>query len=249
VDFRWQTHPRWQVRGAIGRYDLSYNNEAQRSAAREEKTGEAGLDYVTPTGTSIGVVARRLNGTYPFPFLIGSSVFLSEYEQDELRAKFDWSVAGKTRVQFSGGVVSRKHAQFAEKNFRGGNARTSVDWTISRKTLLSASAWRQLGISDDPFTAYSVNRGASLGPRWMLTQTLQTDFMFRYESRDFRSLQALVKNDEYGDVFHTIQWSTTYAPSEHWMVQSSVFRMKKEGTGRLTSFHRNGATMTLQYVF
>jgi exopolysaccharide biosynthesis operon protein EpsL len=247
LEVRWRLHPRWRLRGAARNNELSYDSESQ-TQTRNEKSVEAGLDYVTPDNTTVGVVARRLHGDYPL-YLNAVTSLLNEYDQDEIRGRFDWRVTSKTRVQFDGGLVSRKHKRNAVQDFRGGNAKATVDWEMTGQTFLTATAWRQLGIVDDLFTAYTVNKGMGLGPRWVVSQKLQTDVQFRYESRDFRQSEAGPQAAAFGDVMHTLQWSANYTPSEHWSLQSTLFGMKKDGSGRLASFRRKGATVTLQYIY
>jgi exopolysaccharide biosynthesis operon protein EpsL len=249
ADFRWRFHPRFRARGAIGHYDVSYGGNSSRAADRDESSGELGLDYVQTAGNSIGLLARRMKGSYLFPLSVGTSVSASDYEQNEMRARIDWSVSGASRFQFSGGIVSRQHKTVAARDFRGGNARATLEWELAKKTQLVASTWRELGIVDDLVTAYSVNKGASFGPRWVISQKVQTDIQLRYESRAFRSSGILPLAEVSGDALRSIQWTANYVPTPQWLLQSSAFHMKKDGYGRLADFRRNSATLTLQYQF
>jgi len=248
-DIRWQLHPRWQIRGAIGHDDSVYSDAVQESGNRRENSGEAGFDYATPGGTTVGIFARRVEGIYPIPVDPAVVSTSNKFYQNELRGRFLWNVSGKTTVQFSGGRVARNHAAPFAKDFRGGNARATADWAVTRNTVVTAVFWRELGIVDDSFAAYSINVGASMGARWAMSEKLQADLHFRAESRDFRSSQLGVQSIQYGDLTRSVQSSLSYSPGRHWLIQPSIFHTAREGRGVLTSFNRNGVSITAQYKF
>lgn len=248
-DARWRFHPTWQVRGGLGQSEVSYNLQSQRSNEREEEYGEAGIDYVARSGSTFGVLVRHGRGKYPNPVQIGALVISNDYEQDEVRGRVDWLSTGKTRLLFSGGAVSRKHAMFAARDFRGSNARLSIDWLATGKLSVSAAVWRELGPVDDMFTAYSVNRGISIAPKWVITEKVQTEVQLRYEERDFRQSRAFLPTSDFTDTLKSASWSLQYMPAFRWLVQTSVFHTSKNAAAEQSSFTRNGLNASVQYQF
>lgn len=249
AEFRYRFHPRWRVRGAVGNYDTDYDVRGFASGRRDQLTREAGLDYVTPEGNSVGLSARRLSGAYPVPLTAGAATFRNDFDQEDIRARVDWRVGGKTRVTFAGGPLSRRHPSFGAKDFHGVNARLNLDWLVTGKSSISASVWREISNVDDLSVDYALSKGVSLGPRWTVTSKLETDVQLRHESRDFRPSQAVTQVAPYGDKLRSALWSVSYAYDQHWYVRTSVFRTLKDGRGRLSDFSRNGATVALQYQF
>jgi exopolysaccharide biosynthesis operon protein EpsL len=249
ADFRYRFHPRWRVRGAVGSHDTAYEAAAFRLGGRGQVSREAGFDYVTPEGNSIGVSARRLSGTYPLLSTGAGSLSRNDFEQEDIRAQLNWRVAGKTRVTFAGGPLSRRHPILGAKDFDGVNARLNLDWQVTGKSSVSASVWREISNVDDLSVNYALSKGVSLGPRWTISSKLETDLQLRHESRDFRPSQTAIQALTYGDELRSALWSVSYSHDVHWFLRMSAFRTLKDGRGRLSDFSRSGATVALQHQF
>lgn len=249
AEFRYRFHPRWRIRGAAGSYDTDYDVRGFASGRRDQVSREAGLDYVTPEGNAIGVSARRLIGSNPIALAAGPATFRSDFEQEDIRARVDWRVGGKTRLTFVGGPLSRRHPSLGAKDFHGLNARFNLDWLATGKSSISASVWREISNVDDLSVDYVLSKGVSLGPRWAISSKLETELQLRHESRDFRPSEVVIQVFPYGDKLRSALWSVNYAYDLHWFVRMSAFRTIKDGRGRLSDFSRNGATVALQYQF
>ena len=61
INGAWRFHPSWQLRGSFNRNKFDYELPSQRVNNRNEDLAEAGGDYVAPSGSRIGLVARRLS--------------------------------------------------------------------------------------------------------------------------------------------------------------------------------------------
>ena len=64
VTAAYRFHPSWQVRSSFTRNKYDYELVQQRVNDREEEVVEFGGDYLAPSGSRIGLVARRWTGSY-----------------------------------------------------------------------------------------------------------------------------------------------------------------------------------------
>lgn len=246
---RWRFHPRWRFGGALSRYDIAYRSPSAQNGDRTEEWAEASLEYIRPAGNTLGIAAKQVKGSYPVGLPGNRSLMANDFDQDELLVRGLWKATGKTALQFNGGRVSRTHKSSAAKDFSGFNTRTSLDWAITEATFLNVAVWRELGFVDDLLTAYSINKGIGIGPRWSMSAKLQADVQLRRETREFRASQAFMGIGVSGDTSRSAQALLSYMPDDRWLLQTTLIYMKRDGRGRLTGFDRNAANITLKYQF
>lgn len=251
VKAAWLPHPRWRLHSGFTRYKLVYDLESQRTGNRNEDTAEFGLDHLSYSGSSIGVQVRHVRGGYPHKEQMGSALLDNSYDQDDLMAKLDWRATGKSRLQFLGGRVQRKHEAFPARDFNGFNARVTATWAPTAKTAVVLSSWRETGSYDDLTAGYTVNRGLSLAPIWNMTAKVRIDGLFRYQTRDFdpsgAALNAQSANRK--DTFRYSSLALTYAPSAALQVGLSVYRDQQDSSRPLNGYRANGAMINARYEF
>ena len=161
-DGKWYFHPSWSLHGGLSQYKLEYDLATQKFGDRTEDASEIGLDYLAASSSSIGVLMRHTRGGFPKPQLIGPLVVDNSYRQDEYKGKLDWLITGKTRVQFLGGWVQRKHDSFPARDSSGPGARLIADWLSTGKTSMNINVWREIYSSDDLTASYTTFRAGSI---------------------------------------------------------------------------------------
>ena len=82
LDAGWKLHPSWKLRVGAARDKTTYELLAQRYNDRTEKTYEAELVYRPKGGSSVGLVARRIKGEYPYRRPYNSSALTDDFTQD-----------------------------------------------------------------------------------------------------------------------------------------------------------------------
>jgi len=115
-DGSWLLHPSWRLRGGLSRDSLNYDLDSQKVGNRTEDMAEAGVDYLASSGSTFGVQLRHTRGDLPNPQQLGALVVDNSYDQNEVKAKINWLLTGKTQLQFLGGYVQRKHDFFSERD-------------------------------------------------------------------------------------------------------------------------------------
>jgi exopolysaccharide biosynthesis operon protein EpsL len=251
ADGSWLFHPSWRVRGGLTYTKLKYDLASQQPLDNTRNQTEVGLDYLAASGSTFGVQLRHTHADFPNPEQDNGLLVFNGYNQDEVKAKIDWLLSGKTQLHFLGGWVSRKQDAAAVRNFSGVNSRLSADWSPTGKIGVTVSGWREIGAVDDLSTVYSLNRGASLASAWQYSEKIKLVAQVKYQKRDFGpssgtgTLGSLNQND----VLRDTALSVVYNPTQRWRVQLSGIRSTqtlKNGPGGFVS---NGVTLNTRYAF
>lgn len=233
LDGSWLLHPSWRLRGGLSRDKLSYDDSAKD---RNEITSELGLDYLARSGSMVGMQVRHTRGELP-------NSDGNNYDQNELKAKVDWLLTGKTQLQFLGGYVQRQHDSESTRDFNGPNARVIANWKPSGKVGVTLSGWREIGAADtsseDPSTNGTLNQGISVGSTWDATSKLRLAGLLKHETRDFRNKAGRK------DTFRTASVKLTYRATDHLQLATLLYRTNISGD----SHPNTGMMLSSRYEF
>lgn len=250
-DGSWRLHPSWRVRAGLSRDSVHYDLDTQKAGDRTEDMSELGLDYLAHSGSTFGVQLRHTRGNLPNPQQIDSLVVDNSYDQNEVKAKINWLLTGKTQLQFLGGYVQRKHDFFSQRDYSGLNARLIANWQATGKTAVTLSGWREIGALDDLTASYTLNQGLSAGATWNMTSTLQLDGLLKHETSDYNGtavISPLVPADR-KDTFRTASVKLTYRPTAHLQLAASAHKKNRDSTLNGNSYPDNGVMLSSRYEF
>ncbi|QAU34436.1 XrtB/PEP-CTERM-associated polysaccharide biosynthesis outer membrane protein EpsL [Janthinobacterium sp. 17J80-10] len=236
-DASWRLHPSWRLRGGVSHYELDYDQAAQQVGNRSVKDGEVGIDYLARSGSSAGLQYRHAEGDF-------AQSPLNDYSQDELKARVDWKVTGKTDLLFLAGWVRRENDLAPANDFSGFNGRVNATWRATGKTTVSASLWREIGALDDQIASYSLNRGISLGAGWEITRQIRLDGYLQHERRDYTPAN-LARNDRVN--YSSLQLS--YYPIRKLRIQTGVYRTVLNSDVAAIPYRNLGVSLGTRYEF
>ncbi len=188
ADLAWHLHPSWRLRTRFNRDQYAYDLDSQRYLDRKEDSGEVGIDYLPSSNSAIGLVQRRLKGSYPHPLVFGPYVLDEGYVQNETKLNVRWALTPVTLVEFLGGRAHREHNLFTDRDASGANGQLQLTWNPTAKLGLVASAFRQFSPFEGATATYSLNKGVVIKPLWNASAKLQFDAQLKYVKRDFAGL-------------------------------------------------------------
>lgn len=244
VDGSWRFHPSWQVNAAYNRFDLRYDTPIQDPSERKLDVADVGIDYLAKSGNKIGLVARHIEGEYPY-------ADINAYQQNELKAKVDWQLTGKTYLQFLGGWAKREYASNPQRDSSVPSARLTAYWKATGKTAFSVGMWRELGATDDLAANYARNQGVSLGTTWDATSKISVDGLLLTEKRDYNGVAVIagIAPSDRDDRYNNAIVGVTYKPTTHFRVRASVYRSTLDSNVASAKYKTNGALITTRYEF
>lgn len=234
-DIFWRFHPSWQVHAGYVNDEYDYDLLSQRFNTRTEKATDAGVDFLAGTGSSVGVVGRRLTGHYPYALEQGAVLQESGYTQDELKLKVVWRPSDLTQLQFLGGRVKRKHDLSASRDVSGTNARLTAQWNPRERLRFTAVAWREFTAVESSILNYALGKGVAATATWDLTAKISVDARLRREKRDFNGLLASTLPINYEDDTRAIGAGVTYAPTRSSQLSVQYSRDTRDPSNRFFS--------------
>lgn len=230
ADGAWTFHPSWRVRAAVASDKFTYDLPSQRYNDRTEDTTEIGGDYLAPSGSTVGLVVRRLKGRYPDRRPIGQLLVDDSYTQDEFKAKVYWIASGTTNVLLLGGWANRKQASLGPGSHSGLNGRLSANYTPTGKMSYNAALWRDFAPLESTIVSTTLNNGASLSATWYATAKIQVDATAVYEKRNYSSRLALVTPTALDDSLRSATLRATYSPVRSVKLSLAYARQARSGS-------------------
>lgn len=247
ADVIWKLHPRWQTRVAFVNYEVEYSAESQKAANLNENSQELEFDYISPSTSKIGVVYRHARGERPVDQIFLGIPISNDYRQNEIKLNVDWSLSGKTKFQFLGGLVDRQHDEIPSRDFRKFNARTNLNWLPTGKTSINLAAWRENNAQGFVTSSYTLNKGAALSGSLYATGKITLQGSLRYEKRDFEGDNVF--GPLRSDTDKTITLGLVYKPVQSLMLNASLARSSRESSSQAFEFDSNSLSLTGQYEF
>jgi exopolysaccharide biosynthesis operon protein EpsL len=233
-DGAWRLHPRWRARVGYREDRYSYELASQRPNNRREQAVEAGLDYLTPRGSEIGVMLRRLDGRYVYrrPFALA----LDDFGQDEYRIRVHWLASAKTAVSLLAGWTARSQDAFGPGRVSGGTGRLSAAYAPTARTSIDAAIWRDFAPIESSIVSYTLNRGASIGAAWQASAKVRIDASSAFERRDYsvrNGLPAALTRIDLDDTLRTTALNVRYTPARKMQLGVTLSKQVRSGSRAL----------------
>ena len=229
-DGAWRFHPSWRARTAASHDKYEYELLAQRFNNRTENAYEAGVDYLPRSGSTVGLVARKVKGKYDNRRILGGLSLDESFEQDELKARVNWIASGSTTVQVLAGHAKRKYKSRSERDASGFNGRITATHQPRGKMRYTAAAWREFSAVESNIVSYSLNRGASVGATWDATAKIRVDANASYEKRAYNARVSQGAAQDLDDSLKQASLSATWSPRRTVAVTAQVARQERSGS-------------------
>ena len=198
-DGAWKLHPRWEARAALARDKFDYELAAQSFNDRTEDVAELEGRYLTPSGSTVGLVLRRIEGSYPNPRPATLGFLTDDFDQDELKVRVDWKATGTTTIQGLAGYARRTQPSFGSGRTSGANGRFTLLYEPGGKLSARASVWRDFAPLESTLVSYTQNKGVSASATWDATGKIRVEADAVYEKRDYKPRAGFTTSGDLDD--------------------------------------------------
>lgn len=241
----WRLHPDWRARIGYFKDRFAYELSSQRFNNRTENTTELEADYTPSSGSTVGLVLRRIRGSYPFGRPVGLFVVNSDFKQDEIKARVNWNVTGSTTIQALAGYAKRDQPSFGERK-SGANGKVSAFYTPRGKVSYNASIWRDFAPIESTTVSYTLNKGVSAGATWDATGKIRVEANAAYERREYNATSAAPGSSDMRDSLRTGTLRATWIVRPRIQLAAGLVHQSRSGSIALGtgSFKSNAITLT-----
>lgn len=232
----WKLHPRWEARTAFSRDKFDYELAAQSYNDRTEDVVELEGRYLAPSGSTAGLVLRRIEGDYPNRRPFSLSPLTDDFTQDELKARVDWKLTGATTLQALAGYARREQPSFGSGRTSGFNGRATVLHEPTGKIRYRASVWRDFAPLESYVVSYTLNKGISAGATWDARAKIRVDADAIYERRDYQpraGSAATMPDSSLDDTLRTASVKVTWAVRQKIALSAAYIYQARSGSPAL----------------
>jgi exopolysaccharide biosynthesis operon protein EpsL len=249
ADASYRLHPDWRVSAGTSRYDLTNSAGSQNYLDRTEDAAELGLQYISPTSSTVGLQLKRIDGNLPNRELISSILYDNSYRQTELNATANWAFSGNSRFTGRLGYTRRKHAQVAERDFSGIAGRLGMNWVMAGKTTVDAAVWREVGAVEGGSSSYVLSSGASLAPSWAATSKLTVQGRISYQKYDYQGDPRFINVQLRKDTVRTLAVGAFYAPWRSTRLGLNFQTDRRDSNTAQADYRANSVTASVRVEF
>jgi exopolysaccharide biosynthesis operon protein EpsL len=187
---KWRFHPSWQVRTRLNSDKYDYELLSRQYLNRTHDGAELGFDYLSTTGSTIGLQARREKVRYPQRQLIGGSLFDESFSQNSASLVVFWKINPLSDLRLVIGHAKREHATVSVTDSSGANGQLSAHWSPLASVNLTATLSKKFEPYEGGLVSYSDNRGGTLKASWTPLTKVRVDAQYLRETRDFQGVQS-----------------------------------------------------------
>lgn len=225
----WRFHPSWRLRGGVSQQAFGYELKARSVNDRRENSTEAGVDYLAPSDSSIGLLLRHVDGIYPNPSFLGSQIIQDNYGQDEVKANVYWKLGAVTQAQFQVGWARRQHKLATYRDDSGINGRGSLFWNPTGRLKFTLTGWREFAAVESLVATSTLNKGLSLSGVYDVSAKVQMQGSYRSEKRDFSKISGLPSSIGSHDTTHISSIGVSYAAAQAIRLNLNATHNKRSG--------------------
>lgn len=245
ADGAWRFHSSWQVRAGMRRDIYNYEISEQRYNNRTEDAAEIELDYLPASGSTVGLVARRIEGRYPYPRRIGPTLFDNSFTQEELKVRVLWPATGSSTIDTLVGYTRRDLPSNRAGRASGLAGRIQASYQPRGKMTYTAASWRDFAPLESTDVSYTLNNGASIGARWDASAKIRIDADAACVRRNYTVRVNSLGLDGIRDVTRTRSLSATWSPRPTVQVKAAFAHEARSGVAVLGSAAIRSNSMTL----
>ena len=251
VDGSWRLHPSWRLRAGMQRDRYDHVLAAQRINDRTERAAEAELDYLPAGGSTLGLVARRVRGTYPYLRRVGPFLIDDGFTQDELKARVLWLATGSTRIDALVGGTRRDQPSYGRDPTRGITGKIKATLQPRGSTTLDAIVWRDFAPLESTTVSHTLNRGAGVGAQWEATARLRVRLDAAVERRRYGTRAPFAAAGDIRDALRTGSLGATWSPRPAVQVSATLAHQARTGSALLgtETFRSTSATLSVSAQF
>jgi len=155
--FKWYLFGPWFLLGGTGEQRRENQSIFREQDNFSQEYGEAGIRYVSASDNSVELLMRGNRGEYTSREISMEQYFDTRYDQQDLEARAELRVFGKSRINAAATRFEREHDQFEQRDLDGTNWNLTYSWNVTGKLAASLTHSRNYGFIQTLNESYITN--------------------------------------------------------------------------------------------
>jgi exopolysaccharide biosynthesis operon protein EpsL len=235
-------HPQGRIAINLFRTEDEFEDGTRRSSNLTENNAELNLEYLSPTGSAIGVRVLATDGDYPNRQITRTSELDNGYLRMNYGMTYRWVWSEKTRIYGRVGYTQQDFDHLASKDFGDVTAQLNVDWAVTEQAAVFFSAWREIRQVDDIDESFSLSQGVKVTPSWQLTPKIKMYSDLSFEQKDY-------EESDREDTLWSFGYNIAYEPFHNIMFDLMLGYENKGSTEEFKSYESLSTGLNMQVVF
>lgn len=250
ANINWRLLPSWTLYasrefGAFDNDDVRFLN-----LDSEDDVYEAGVRYQNPLGTQVSAFYRAVDVKFPNRSGVAEVLFGQSSRQTQYGVNVAWLPTLKTRISGQVSRIELSREDAPQRDFDGLSQRWTVDYAMTGKTSLNATAYREVMPLDDFLSTFLVFKGVGVNANWALTSKLALSGGLSYVARDFLGAPASLSNfTEREDETARANLMLSYNPTEKAQLQLTYQTETRDANVRIQGYDYHQLNVLARYNF
>lgn len=244
-------HPNGKIKLGVFRTENKFDGDSRQFSNNTEDNAELNLQYLSPTGSTLGLRILATDGKYPQRQLSADGTRDNAYTRMNYAATWDWRASIKTRINGLVGYTHQNFANFSDLDFADIIARLNLNWQASDKLLLALSGRREITQADNLFASFILTQGVWFNLTWQSTPKIALTLPISYQQQQYLggADNNAVSSEQQKDNVGNIGFTVMYHPLESISIGPVLNYEKRDSNNPNASYETKSAGVNLKAAF
>lgn len=178
-------HPNGRIKLDLFRTESKFDDNSRRFNTNIENNAKINLQYLSPTGSFLGLQAIATDGKFPNRILTAGSTFDNTYTRMSYAVTWNWLISSKTDIGGLIGYTHQNYQHFSVRDFSDVIGVFNLNWQATDKTRLMLSTRREIEQFVDLASDFLLNQGVWLDLSWQFSPKIYLTLPIGYQHQQF----------------------------------------------------------------
>ncbi|CAA9891402.1 conserved hypothetical protein [Candidatus Methylobacter favarea] len=244
-------HPNGKIKLGLFRNEIQFNNKSRQFSNNIEDNAEFNLQYLSPTGSILGLRLLLTDGQYPQHHFTASDTQDNAYMRFNYALNWDWHASNKTHFDGSFGYIHQHYLHLSIRDFDGIIGGLNLHWQASDKMLLELSAIRDIYQSQNLSANFLLIQGVGFNLIWRSNRHIALKWLMSYQQQQYLGNVGtnVVDFEQQKDTVGNIGFNLMYSPSDNISIGTILNYEKRDSNDPFRSYETRSAGLNLQATF
>ncbi len=244
-------HPNGKIKFGVFRTENRFDDKSRQINDNIEDNAELNLQYLSPTGSILGLRLIATDGRYPQRQLTVNGYQDNAYTRMNYAVTWDWIASRKTHIDGLIGYTQQRYEHFSIRDFADIIGKLDFNWQASDKMLLKLSVKRDINQYIDLSSNFLLRQGVWFDPTWQYSPKIVLTLPMSYQQQEFLGTLGTsgVGSEQRKDNVGSVGFNLMYHPLDNINLGAMLNYEKRDSNISFRSYEALSAGINLQAVF